>query len=159
MTSFPVCMKTSISPKRCMIEEKLLLNINMKPYKLLQIPLLKTIHSAPQRRYIDDVMFGLHENLIISEMVHNRRTLSMEHNWETIVSLPESVIMNCVQRPLADLAPCYDFRFARKRYYLRNGVQQTNNLNGTQLGNHGLPFRIRRQKLRTAPPSGYSTMI
>jgi hypothetical protein len=26
MTSFPVCMKTSISPKRCIIEGKLLLN-------------------------------------------------------------------------------------------------------------------------------------
>ena len=35
----------------------------------------------------------------------------------------------------------------------------TNNFNGTQLGNHGRPFRIRRNKLRTAPPSGYSTLI
>ena len=100
----PVCKKTSICRKRCIIGVKLLLNTNGKPYKPFLNPLLKTVFSAPQRRCHDDVTFGVQENLIISETVYIRRTTSMKHNQKTIVGLPECVIKNCVQRPLADIA-------------------------------------------------------
>ena len=37
----------------------------------------------------------------------------MEHNQETVVGLLESVITNCVQRSLADIAPWSHFQFAK----------------------------------------------
>ena len=100
MTSVPVCKNTSLFRKRCMIEIKLLLNTKRKPVFPIQIPSLRTGHSAPQRKYIDDVIFGLQENLLISETVYDRRKMSEEQNQETLV-----VIENCVQRSLADIAP------------------------------------------------------
>ena len=47
----------------------------------------------------------MQENLNISETVYDRRKTSMELNQEIIVGLSESVIKNCVQRPLADSKP------------------------------------------------------
>ena len=99
LTSFPVCKKTSLSRKQCIIELKLLQNSNRKPLSHFQIPSSRTVHSASQRRYTDDVIFGLQENFIISETVYNRRTISTEQNQKTIVGLSESVIRNCIQRP------------------------------------------------------------
>ena len=58
---------------------KLLLNTDKEPKSTFQIPSLQTVHSALQRRYIDDVMFSLHEDLIISETVYDRRKLTVEH--------------------------------------------------------------------------------
>ena len=52
---------------------------------------------------MDDVIFGLQENLIIMETVYHRRTFSVEHNYGTMVALSDYVIRNCVQRPLADI--------------------------------------------------------
>ena len=88
---------------------------------LFQIPSLRTVHGAPKRRYIDDVIFGLQENLSISETVYDRSEISTEHNLETIVGLSGYISTNCVQRSLADIAPWRHFRFARTRHYLLNG--------------------------------------
>ena len=63
-----------------MMEKKLLLNTNRKPESPSQIPSLRTEHSAPWRRYTDDVIFSLQENLNISETVYDRRIMSMEHD-------------------------------------------------------------------------------
>jgi len=58
----------------------------------------------------------------MSETVYNIRTISMEHNWEAIAGLSESVIINCGQRPLAERPPWRQFRFARKQHYLGNSL-------------------------------------
>ena len=63
-----------------MIEIKLPLNTNRKPLSLFELAALRTVINAPQRSYIDDVIFGLQENLIISEMVYDRRKMYIEHN-------------------------------------------------------------------------------
>ena len=47
MTSFSVSKKTSLSRKRCMINEKCIWNIARKPLSAFQNPQLKTVYSAP----------------------------------------------------------------------------------------------------------------
>ena len=63
-----------------MIELMLILNTDRKPLPFFQIPLSRTVHSAPGGKKIDGVIFGLQKNLIISETVYDRRKVSMEHN-------------------------------------------------------------------------------
>jgi len=62
-----------------MIERKLVLNTSRKPLSLFQILSLK-LSIMPLGRYIDDIIFGLQENLIISETVYHRWKFSMELN-------------------------------------------------------------------------------
>jgi len=47
MTSLTVCKKTSLSRKWCMIETTLVLNTDRKSVSPFQLPLLRTVHSAP----------------------------------------------------------------------------------------------------------------
>jgi len=79
---------------------------------------------------MNDVISGLQENLITSEMVHVRKKVTIEHWKETIIAilnsvvifgsqenliigLSEFIIRKCIQRPLADIALWRHFRFAR----------------------------------------------
>ena len=63
-----------------MIDENLLWNTYRKLWSPFQNLSSETAYSAPWRIYTDDVISGLQENLIISEMVYDRRTMSTEHN-------------------------------------------------------------------------------
>ena len=55
----------------------------------------KTRHGTP-RRYYHDVISGLQENVIISETVHDKGKVTIEHLKEVGVVHSESVIENCV---------------------------------------------------------------
>ena len=70
MTSFPVCKKTLFSRKRCIKEVKFPLNTNRKSGLLFQNTSIDIAYGALERKYNDDVIFGLQENLIMSETVH-----------------------------------------------------------------------------------------
>ena len=100
MTSFPVCKKTSLSRKLCMIEVKLLKNTNRKSWSPFQNLSWKIPCGAPQRRYHHDVISGLQENLIISDTMHDRGEVTKEHKQEVMVTLSETVIKNSVRCPL-----------------------------------------------------------
>ena len=68
---------------------------------------------------------GLQENItseenFTSETVHDRGEITLEHKWEVMVTLSETAMENSVRRPLAEITPCRDSRFARKPHYLRN---------------------------------------
>ena len=66
-----------------------------------QNPSLKIVYGAPWRGYHHDLISGLQENVIISETVHDRNKVTIEHKQETIIVLSNSVTENCTQRPLA----------------------------------------------------------
>jgi len=72
MTSYPACNKTSLSPKPCITDKKVLWNTIRKSWSLSQKPSWKIAWSAPLRRNHDDVISALQLNLIISETVHPR---------------------------------------------------------------------------------------
>ena len=61
-----------------------LLNTNIKLVSSVRIPSMRTVYSAPKRRYFDDVTFGSQENVLISESVYDGRKPTMEHIYDRI---------------------------------------------------------------------------
>ena len=85
-----------------MTDENLLWNNNRIPWSPFQNPSLKTAYSAPQRIQHYDDSSSLQENIIISETVHDGDESSVDQFQENVVTLSNSVIENCMQRPLAE---------------------------------------------------------
>ena len=67
-----------------------------------------------------------------------------------MIALSESVVTDCVQRLLADIAPWRQFQFARK-HNLGNSAWWRWNLCWSVLGKCCHPFEIRHWELYTAP--------
>ena len=89
-------------------------------------------------------------------MVYDRRKLTMEHYKETMITLSESVLRNCVQRSLVDIAPWRQFQSARKHHFLGNSACWRWNFCWSVLGKCCF-LSIRHWELYTAPPSGIIT--
>jgi len=82
----------------------------------------------------------------------------MEGYQEVMVTLSESVMKMCVQRPLAEDWRWRHIRLAIKHRYLGNLTSQIKRYYGSVSGSHGRSFRIRHEKLRAALPGGEITM-
>ena len=61
--------------------------------------------TAPPSDDFTMTSFPIYIKPIVSEMVYDRRKISMEPNKKIIVGRSEAVMKNCVQCPLADEAP------------------------------------------------------
>jgi len=93
-----------------------------------------------------------------SETVRNMRNISMNHDYETMDALSDSVNKTCVKRHLAEKSRWRHIRLAIKPRYLGNHASQIKCYYGTLLGSHAHSFRIRHEKSRAAPPGGGLTM-
>jgi len=85
------------------------------------------------------------------ETVTDTRNLSMNHDYETGVALPDSVNKTCVKRPLADQSQWRHFWLAIKPRYLGNQASQIKMSYGTLSRSHGRSFKIRHKKSPEAP--------
>jgi len=75
-----------------------------------------------------------------------------------MVALSESVMKNCLKRPLAETLRWRHIRLAIRPRYLGNHASQIKSYYGSLSGSHGRSFRIRQEKMPEAPPGGGLTM-
>jgi len=121
-----------------------------KSRSLFQNPPWTTKCSAHWQRTDSDVICGCQYNLITSETMLRRWKVTLERYSEIMVALSESVMKNCVKRPLAEKSPWPHIRLAIKPHYLGNHASQIKTYFGTLPGNHGRFFKIRHNIVRVA---------
>jgi len=73
-------------------------------------------------------------------------------------ALSESIMKNCLKRPLVEKSRWRQIRLVIKPRYLGNHASQIQSYYGTLSGSHGRYFRIRHENSPEAPPSGEITM-
>ena len=122
LTSVPVCKKTSLSWKQCMLQMKFLLI----SFRKMLFP-TKICHweqyTAPPSGSITETSFRLADkNIIMSETVNDRQNLSDEHYYEVGIVLPNSVCENYWKHPLAVERRWHHSYSARKFHCLGNGA-------------------------------------
>jgi len=64
------------------------------------------------------------KNLVISETIHPREKVAMEHYQAVMVTLSESVMKNRVKRPLGGQITMTSYPACKKPRYLENHVSQ-----------------------------------
>ena len=80
---FALCKKTSLSRKQDMFERRHFCWTVLGKCCLLTTFIIKNCTQCPTSGIITKASFGLAtKNILLSEIVHNRRTLSNEHNYE-----------------------------------------------------------------------------
>jgi len=72
--------------------------------------------------------------------------MSMNHDYETGVTLSDSVNKTCVKRPLAQKLRWHHIRLAIKLGYLGDHASQIKDYYGTLSGSDGRSIRIRHVK-------------
>jgi len=75
-----------------------------------------------------------------------------------VVALSETVMKNCLKRPLADKSPWRHIWLAIKPRYLGNHASHIKSYYGTLSRSHGRSFRIHHENSPKAPPGGEITM-
>jgi len=78
--------------------------------------------------------------------MHHTLKDAMDHYYEAIVALSESVMKNHAKRPLAEKWQQTPIRLAIKSCYLGNHASQIKSYCGTLSRSHGRSFRIRHDK-------------
>jgi len=82
----------------------------------------------------------------------------MARHQEVMVALSESVMKSRVKSPLVEKSRWRHFQLVIKLHYLGNHASQIRSYYGTLSWSHSHSFRIRHEKVRTAPPGGGRTM-
>jgi len=93
-----------------------------------------------------------------SETVWDTRNVSMNHDYENVVTFSHFVNKTCVKRPLAEKSRWRHIRLAIKPRNLGNHASQIKSYYRTLSWSHGRSFRICHKKSPEAPPSGKITM-
>jgi len=88
------------------------------------------------------------------EAIRDTRNMSMNHDFETGVSLLDSVNKTCVKRRIAEISRWRHIRLAIKARFLENHAFQIKSYYGTLSGSHDRSVRIRREEVRAEPPGG-----
>jgi len=83
---------------------------------------------------------------------------SMDRNQKFLVAFSESVMKNCVKRPLAEKLRCCHVRLAIKLRYLGNHASEIKSYCGTLSGINGCSSIIRHETLREVPGGGLTNM-
>jgi len=83
------------------------------------------------------------KTLVISETMHPRWKVGMEHYQEVMVAFSESVMKIRGERPLAEKSRWRHIRLAIKPRCLGNHASQIKSYFGSLSGSHGRSFRIR----------------
>jgi len=83
---------------------------------------------------------------------------TMEHYWEVMLALSESVMNNRLTCRQAKKSWWRHIPFAIKPPYLGNHASQIKSYYGTLSGSHARSFRIHHEKSPEAPPGGEITM-
>src|SRR5664279_5312883 len=123
MTSFTVFKKTSLSQKRCVIEKKLLWNINRKsgsPFQNMSFNFTKGATWCTKSALCHFRSTKITYN---SRTVRDRATVIIKHEYKVVVGLLESVIKIHKRRHLADEFGFTSFLSTKNCLYLGNGVR------------------------------------
>jgi len=102
-----------------------------KSWSLFQKSSWKIARSASWWRNHDDVISGLQKKLIISRTMHPRQKVIIDHYQEVKLALSETVMKNCLKRPLAEKSRWCQFRLAMKPRYLGNHASQIKSYYGS----------------------------
>jgi len=94
---------------------------------------------------------GLKWNLAISEIMHRRWKVTMDHCKEVMLARSEYVITNRMERPLADKSQWRHIRRALKPRYLGKHASHIKTYYGTLSGIHGRSFRIHHKNRLKRP--------
>jgi len=86
ITSYPACNKSTLSRKPCIAYKKLQLIIIRKSWSLFQNPSWKIAWSARWQRNHNDVITYLQWKLVISETMHPRYKVTLDHYQEVLVA-------------------------------------------------------------------------
>jgi len=102
MTSYPVCNKTSISQKPYIADKKLLYITIRKLWSLFQNPSWKIVGQRPltKKTRWHHIRLAIKPNCYLGNHAPQIK-VTKDHYQEVIVALSESVMKNCVKRPLA----------------------------------------------------------